>query len=91
MSRAKRAKERKAQRKKANRNKQFITIGGVLAVIIGVAVLLLAQPSPGQTVVVDGERPAWQNAPLTNARTGEVFTLADFEGKNVVVKIMSQF
>jgi preprotein translocase subunit YajC len=91
MSRAKRAKERKAQRKKTDKNKQFIMIGGLLAVVIGIVVLVLIQPSPGQTVVVDGERPAWQNASLTNARTGEVFTLADLDNRNVYVKVMSQF
>lgn len=32
------------------------------------------------------ERPAWQTIPLTNARTGETFTLADFAGKTVFVE-----
>lgn len=31
-------------------------------------------------------RPAWQQLPLTNARTGESFTLADFAGKTVYVE-----
>jgi thiol-disulfide isomerase/thioredoxin len=31
-------------------------------------------------------RPAWQSLPLTNARTGESFTLADFAGKTVFVE-----
>ena len=35
------------------------------------------------------ERPAWQNLPLTNARTGEAFTFADFEGKTVFVEPMA--
>ena len=32
------------------------------------------------------ERPAWQSLPLTNAQTGESFTLADFAGKTVYVE-----
>ena len=31
-------------------------------------------------------RPAWQQLPLTNAHTGESFTLADFAGKTVYVE-----
>jgi hypothetical protein len=36
-----------------------------------------------------GERPAWQLLPLSNARTGETFTLADFEGLRVFVEPMA--
>jgi thiol-disulfide isomerase/thioredoxin len=32
------------------------------------------------------ERPAWQLLPITNAQTGESFTLADFAGKTVWVE-----
>jgi thiol-disulfide isomerase/thioredoxin len=32
------------------------------------------------------ERPSWQLLPLTNAQTGESFTLADFAGKTVFVE-----
>lgn len=35
------------------------------------------------------DRPAWQKIALTNARTGESFTLADFEGKTVFVEPMA--
>jgi thiol-disulfide isomerase/thioredoxin len=35
------------------------------------------------------ERPAWQQLPLTNARTGETFTLADFAGQTVFVETMA--
>ena len=35
------------------------------------------------------ERPAWQHLALTNARTGESFTLADFEGKTIFVEPMA--
>ncbi len=33
--------------------------------------------------------PDWLNLPLTNARTGEIFTLADFSGKTVFVETMA--
>jgi thiol-disulfide isomerase/thioredoxin len=35
------------------------------------------------------DRPAWQHLALTNARTGESFTLADFAGKTVFVEPMA--
>jgi cytochrome oxidase Cu insertion factor (SCO1/SenC/PrrC family) len=35
------------------------------------------------------ERPAWQTTELVNARTGETFTLADFEGRTVYVEPMA--
>jgi len=39
------------------------------------------------TVAVD--RPAWQTLPLVDARTGETFTFADFDGKTVFVEPMA--
>ncbi len=42
--------------------------------------------APAQAEV---ERPAWQTIALTNARTGERFTLADFAGKTVYVEPMA--
>jgi len=35
------------------------------------------------------ERPAWQHLALTNARTGEAFTLADFADKTIFVETMA--
>lgn len=35
------------------------------------------------------ERPSWHHLPLTDARTGQVFTLADFAGKTVFVEPMA--
>jgi thiol-disulfide isomerase/thioredoxin len=35
------------------------------------------------------DRPAWQQIALTNARTGETFTLADFEGQTIFVEPMA--
>lgn len=37
------------------------------------------------------ERPAIQTVPLTNVRTGETFTLADFAGKTVLVEPMASW
>lgn len=35
------------------------------------------------------DRPAWQRLALTNARTGETFTLADFAGQTVFIEPMA--
>jgi cytochrome oxidase Cu insertion factor (SCO1/SenC/PrrC family) len=35
------------------------------------------------------ERPSWHSLPLTDARTGQTFTLADFDGKTVYVEPMA--
>lgn len=43
------------------------------------------QAARAQTI----DRPAWHFLPLTNARTGEVFTLADFGGRAVYVEPMA--
>jgi thiol-disulfide isomerase/thioredoxin len=37
-----------------------------------------------ETITVD--LPAWQHLELTDARTGEIFSLADFEGKTIFVE-----
>lgn len=40
-------------------------------------------------MAMSGELPAWQTLSLTNARTGETFTLADFAGQTVFVEPMA--
>lgn len=45
-----------------------------------------AEPEP---VAVSYNAPDWVNLPLTNAQTGETFTLADFAGKTVFVEPMA--
>lgn len=61
----------------------------VLALLLVASSLtMLAGPS-GSKVVVAAERPAWHQLALTNARTGETFTLADFAGKTVYVEPMA--
>lgn len=44
-------------------------------------------PSDANTAVIN--RPTWQTLPLTNARTGETFTFADFADKTVFVEPMA--
>lgn len=50
-------------------------------------------PSQPESASVPAEaaasRPAWQTIPLTNARSGETFTLADFAGRTVYVEPMA--
>lgn len=48
-----------------------------------------AAPSEAEAVSVAYNGPAWASLPLTNARTGETFTLADFAGKTVFVEPMA--
>jgi thiol-disulfide isomerase/thioredoxin len=45
--------------------------------------------SPAGSDPAEAERPAWQTIVLTNARTGEPFTLADFAGSTVYVEPMA--
>jgi cytochrome oxidase Cu insertion factor (SCO1/SenC/PrrC family) len=45
--------------------------------------------APAEMAEEIAERPAWQQLPLVNARTGEPFTLADFAGKTVFVEPMA--
>jgi len=42
-----------------------------------------------EEAAADPERPAWQQVRLTNARTSEEFSLADFTGKTVFVEPMA--
>ncbi len=88
-----RTKNRKAERKTSAKRQRFTMIGGLLAIVLGVVALLMfqSQTGPEQTVVENGERPPWQLAPLVDARTGETFSLADYDDKHVVVKITSLY
>ncbi len=46
-----------------------------------------AETLESETMATD--RPAWQQIALTNARTGETFTLADFEDQTIFVEPMA--
>jgi hypothetical protein len=50
------------------------------------AVAPVAVPDSGVSA-----RPAWQSLPLVDARTGNTFTLADFEGRTVFVHPMAKW
>jgi len=88
-----RTKNRKTQRKDSAKRKQFTILAGLLAVVAGIVMFVIAQSqtSLGQTIIEDGARLAWQEEPLVNAKTGKSFTLGDFDNKHVVVKIMSPY
>lgn len=85
-------------RRRRNKDNRLSTINplfywaGISGILLVVVALLVSrgQSQSGQ-VTIDGERPAWQTIALTDARTGETLTLADFTNKNVFVKIMSPF
>ncbi len=46
-------------------------------------------PAGAQESAMSADLPAWQTLPLTNARTGETFSLADFAGQTVFVEPMA--
>jgi len=98
-------------------SKSVTLSGGLIAVIIVVALLLFSRPDVANpntvtqeipvsentaipnnnatttttdtTTTVAVDRPAWQTLPLVDARTGETFTFADFDGKTVFVEPMA--
>lgn len=88
-----RTKARKVQRKESEKRKQFALVTSLLIAVVTILTLLFSQSqaNSGQTVVENGNRPAWQNSELINVKTGKTFKLADFDDKNVVVKIMSPY
>ncbi len=88
-----RTKKRKAQRRADGKRKQLILLSGLFVIIVGIVGLLLApsRSNSEQTVVQNGERPPWQSLELVDGNTGNPFTLADFDNKHVVVKIMSPY
>ena len=60
----------------------------ILAAASLVAVVMLLAPS-AQAAAPAADRPAWHALPLTDARTGQSFTLADFAGKTVYLEPMA--
>ena len=66
-----------------NQNEEEIPSAGLNDANMGVEV------DDDAMAVLAVERPAWQNHPLTDARSGEVFTLGSFEGKTVFVETMA--
>ena len=88
-----RTKARKTQRKENEKRKHLILIVSLLVVVGGIFTLLFVQSQSAlrQTIVANGNRPAWQHADLISSKTGETFKLADFDDKHVVIKIMSPY
>lgn len=83
-------KRNKSKNKKSNKTSSlYWGIAGVL--FVAVVIVIAQSQSPSGQVTVEGERPAWQTIALTDARSGETFTLSDFNDRNVFVKIMSPF
>src|SRR5207237_826766 len=62
----------------------------VLVMTLAASGLLAAAPGalPAQAAP-SAERPAWLDLPLTDARTGEAFSLGSFAGKTVYVEPMA--
>jgi cytochrome oxidase Cu insertion factor (SCO1/SenC/PrrC family) len=58
----------------------------LVAALFVVAAPLLTPPAQAAPAA---ERPSWHALPLTDARTGQTFTLADFAGKTVYVEPMA--
>lgn len=50
---------------------------------------VVEEPAPAEAQTVAYNGPSWASLPLTNARTGEAFTLADFAGKVVFIEPMA--
>lgn len=88
-----RSKHRRAQRRREKEQKSRsmvrLAVLGVSVVIVGIVFLLLNNQE--QATFSEDGRPIWHTMELTDARTGETFTLADFDERDVVVKITSLF
>ncbi|MGB7340258.1 MAG: hypothetical protein WBC91_15275 [Phototrophicaceae bacterium] len=88
-----RTKNRIAQKRKEKEQKSHLMVRGAVIVIAVMVVgfLLLQLPNSEQATFSEDGRPIWHTMELIDARTGEAFTLADFDNRNVFIKIMSPF
>ena len=88
-----RSKRRSTQKRREKENQSRLVIRGVVvAIVVIIAGIAFSQlNNPGQETFSEDGRPIWQTMELTDARTGESFTLADFDERDVVVKITSLF
>lgn len=75
---------RKKQSQKPSTQRNMAIVVGIIALLV-IAYVALS----GGSNEKDQADTSWRSLGLTNAQTGEAFTLADFEGKTVVVKLMS--
>ena len=88
-----RSKQRIAQKRQKKQSHQVVR-GTVLVIVIAIVIVgigLFQMTTPNQVASSDDGQPIWHSMELTNARTGETFTLADFDDRDVVVKITSLF
>lgn len=76
-------KGRKKQSKKFSQRNLTIIVGVITLIVFAYVAL------SGGSNEKDQADTSWRSLALTDAQTSETFTLADFEGKNVVVKLMS--
>ena len=86
-------KHRRAQkrREKEQKSRSMVRLAvlGVSVIIVGIVFLLINNQE--QATILENGRPIWHTMELTDARTGETFTLADFDERDVMVKITSLF
>jgi thiol-disulfide isomerase/thioredoxin len=68
-----------------------VRIAEIVPVLVVAVVLGLVGGAPGAFAqgTPAAEKPAWQTIELTDARTGDTFTLGDFDGKTVYVEPMA--
>ncbi len=70
--------------------KRNLVILFAIVIVVGLGVYSLSQATPpGQAITVSST--AWKTAPLTDARTGQNFTLSQFQGKVVMLELMATY
>lgn len=89
-----RSKHRKVQKQKEQDKQSILLVrGAVVAVALVIVAVLFLQfgKQEQQTILSEDGIPVWHTMELRDVRTGATFTLADFDDKDVVVKITSLF
>jgi thiol-disulfide isomerase/thioredoxin len=77
---------------KKSHTKRNVGILLFLFLIIGIGVYSIAQSTPGSTArPIQIANSAWKTATLTNAVTGQDFTLSQFSGKVIVLQFMATY
>ena len=66
-----------------------VSIGRALSFIIPIADAMMSKETPAADAMM--EAPAWYSASLTNASTGQAFTINDFKGKVVLVETLAMW
>ncbi len=77
--------------KKSHLGRNVAVLTGVVLLVI-IAVYALSQTGAGSSAVpLSISSSAWKTAPLTNAQTGQDFTLGQFSGKIIVLQFMATY